>query len=462
TASLTVVTPAPGGGTSAARTFTINAPVPSGTGTLAISVVAVLTMTPSALTFGEQTVGTSSVAQGVQIKNTGTTPVAVTVTTAAPFSITQNLCLPIAGTWDGQLAPGTWCDVAITFTPAISGAATGTLTIAVTSSAPVPMLTALTPTSALAGGPAFTLTVTGSSFVNGSTVRWNGTARTTTFVSATQLTAAIPAGDIGAPGTASLTVVTPAPGGGTSAARTFTINAPAPTLATLMPSNTLVGGTGLTLTVTGTNFAASSVVRWNGTGRTTTFVSATQLTAAIAAADVAAQGTASVTVFTPTPGGGTSAARTFTINAPVPTLSTLTPASVTAPGGAFTLTVTGTNFVAASQVRWNGAARTTTFVSATQLTAAVAAADAAAPGTAPVTVFTPTPGGGTSGALAFTIDAPAPVLSALAPSSVAAGGAAFTLGVTGSGFVATSQVFWNGTARTTSFVSATQLTAAIA
>src|SRR6185295_629608 len=47
--------------------------------------------------------------------------------------------------------------------------------------------------------------------------------RTTTFVSSTQLTAAIPASDIATVGTANVTVVNPAPGGGTSNALTFTI-----------------------------------------------------------------------------------------------------------------------------------------------------------------------------------------------------------------------------------------------
>ena len=77
----------------------------------------------------------------------------------------------------------------------------------------------------MAGGPAFTLTVNGSNFVSGSVVRWNGANRTTTFVSATQLTAAIPAADIAAAGTASVTVQNPPPGGAVSNALTFTIGA---------------------------------------------------------------------------------------------------------------------------------------------------------------------------------------------------------------------------------------------
>lgn len=89
---------------------------------------------------------------------------------------------------------------------------------------------------------------------------------------------------------------------------------------------------------------------------------------------------------------------------PAPALASLAPSSATAGGAAFTLTATGSNFIPASVVRWNGKDRTTTFVSATQLKAAVSADDLATAGTAQVTAFNPTPGGGTSGALAFTIN----------------------------------------------------------
>jgi hypothetical protein len=66
--------------------------------------------------------------------------------------------------------------------------------------------------------------------------------------------------------------------------------------------------------VNGSSFASSSVVRWNGSSRTTTFVSSTRLTAQISAADVATPGTASVTVVT---GSTSSTADIFTISAPV-------------------------------------------------------------------------------------------------------------------------------------------------
>ncbi len=88
---------------------------------------------------------------------------------------------------------------------------------------------------------------------------------------------------------------------------------PVPVLTGIAPSSAPAGSLGFTLTANGSGFINGSVVRWNGADQPTSFVSAVQLTAIIAAADVATAGTAQVTVFTPAPGGGTSAAQTFTI-----------------------------------------------------------------------------------------------------------------------------------------------------
>jgi len=83
-------------------------------------------------------------------------------------------------------------------------------------------------------------------------------------------------------------------------------------------------------------------------------------------------------------------------NNPVPLIYPL-PVSATAPGGpAFTLTVNGTGFVSGALVNWNGTALTTTFVSSSQVTASVPAANIASPGTAEITVTNPAPGGGKS------------------------------------------------------------------
>jgi len=463
---------------------------------------------------------------------------------------------------------------------------------------PIPIAASLSPTSVVVGGAAFTLTVNGSKFVPASVVQWNGAARPTTYVSATRLQASISASDIAAVGTAQVTVFNPSPVGGMSGAlsvavnpppalavnttsvapggvvtatltnglggpydwlalaatgapnttyllRTYvgvnatsttwsipmpttpgtyefrlflndgytraatsptvTVNAPGPALTSISPASARSGSAAFTLTVNGAHFGANSIVRWNGADRATTYVSDSRLTASIPATDVASVGTAAVTVFTPAPGGGTSSAMTFTIASnptitvsatsvaggasvtatltnglggqfdwlalaatsapnttylqyvyvgtgvtsrtwtvtmpatpgtyefrlfldngytraatsagvtvqappsPAPTLTSLsqTRAFVNSP---FTLTVNGSNFVSTSTVRWNGADRATTFVSATQLKINVPASDLSVVGTVQVSVFTPAPGGGASAFLPLDVAA-APVLS---------------------------------------------------
>jgi hypothetical protein len=182
----------------------------------------------------------------------------------------------------------------------------------------------LNPGSAVAGSGALSLTVTGSSFVNGAVVLWNGATRSTTFVSSTQLTAAITTDDLEASGSAQVSVRNPTPGGGTSSALTFTIamsgggSNPVPTVSSISPSTATAGGAAFTLTVNGTGFVATSVVRVNGANRATTFVSANQLTATVTAADIATAGTLSITAFSPTPGGGLSNAQSLTVNGSAP------------------------------------------------------------------------------------------------------------------------------------------------
>ncbi len=107
-----------------------------------------------------------------------------------------------------------------------------------------------------------------------------------------------------------------------NAAAAITDN-PVPSISSLSPSSKSVSNSDFTLTVNGSDFVGNSVVRWNGSDRVTTYVSDSQLTAVILAADIASVTDVSVTVFNPAPGGGASAAVTFSV----------TKASATAAGG---------------------------------------------------------------------------------------------------------------------------------
>lgn len=106
-------------------------------------------------------------------------------------------------------------------------------------------------------------------------------------------------------------------------------------------------------------------------------------------------------------------------NPGVPWISGISPVSAT-PGSSPTLTVTGAGFTPDSAVHLNGAPLTTTYVSASQLTATV---PALATGAAEVTVVTPSPGGGTSNPR-FIFVAQSPVGDAMIATAKGAGASA--------------------------------------
>ncbi len=294
--------------------------------------------------------------------------------------------------------------------------------------APVPpTLTSIFPDNTLAKGPAFSLTLNGTNFINASIVQWNGANRATAYMTPFQLTAMVFADDIASAGTAIVTVFNPTPDGGISNPVTFTMNNPVPVIFGLTPGLATVGGPSFTLTVTGTNFVGSSIVQWNGAGRPTTFISSTQITAMISASDFLYAGSANVTVSNPGPGGGTSTANSFIVkdpDNPAPSIANINPNSATAGGAGFFLTVYGSGFISSSIVQWNGNNRNTTFLSATQLTAVIYPNDFASGGTALITVFNPGPGGGISNTQAFIVRnsaTPPSATGTATPSSMKAG-----------------------------------------
>ena len=322
----------------------------------------------------------------------------------------------------------------------------------------VPAVSTLSPSSATAGAAAQTLAINGSNFLSSSTATYNGVAHTATFVSSSQLTIQLSASDQGTAGTYAVVVTNPSPGGGASNSVNFTVNNPTPTITTLSPSSADAGAAAQTLTINGTNFVSNSTVTYNGVSHTATYVSATQLTIPLSAGEQATAGTIAVVVTNPSPGGGASNSVNFTVDNPVPTLTSLSPASATAGAAAQTLTLNGTNFLSTSTVTYNSAAHTAKFVSATQLTIQLSAADQATAGTFTVVVTNPSPGGGASNTQTFTVKNPVPTISSLAPSSATAGAAAEILTINGTNFVSGSMVTYNGAAHAAMLVSATQLT----
>jgi len=332
------------------------------------------------------------------------TPTILTTTFVNATQLTATISM-------GSLASGGVAQVSVT------DGATTTNSLPFVVQNPIPVITTISPTTVTAGTTNFSLTINGSNIVcgqNGTLGVFNGfTLQNVTTCSATSITVPVPNSDLAVGATAQIDLFTQQPGGGPDLNPTppvLTINNPLPTLASILPTSATAGGGAFTLNLTGTNFNASSIVNFNGAAKTTMFIDAAHLSASILAADIAAAGTKTVTVSNPTPGGGTSTpVLNFTVSAtnnPVPTVATINPTSASAGGAAFTLMVTGTNFVSNSVVNFNGAAKTTTFTDASHLSASILASDIATAGTKPVTVTNPAPGGGTSTpAVNFTVNA---------------------------------------------------------
>lgn len=168
--------------------------------------------------------------------------------------------------------------------------------------------TSAAPGSATVGGATYTPAATGGASGNAVTITVDATASGVCSISA-GVVSFIGTGncvlDANQTGNANYNAAPQVP-------QSFSVNNPAPTTTSISPTSKNIGDVGFSMTVNGTNFVAGSVVQFAGSSRTTTYVSATQLTATILTSDMATAGAYSITVVNSAPGGGTSNAQTFT------------------------------------------------------------------------------------------------------------------------------------------------------
>lgn len=315
--------------------------------------------------------------------------------------------------------------------------------------APAPSITGVSPATAVAGSGPFTLSVSGSNFQAQAVVKWNGTALATTFVSASSLSAAVPASLTAAVATAAITVLNPdgQVSAGGSAAQQVTVTNPAPTLSAVSPLRLYAGSSDTTFTFTGTNFISSSVAMAGSTALVTTLVSSTQLTAVVPAALLASTGTLGLSVSNPSPGGGSSQSISITLYSRPAILLSLSPTSATAGSPAIAVTLTGSNFTPTAVVYLGGFSPVaTTFVSSTSIQFTIPATFLGSVGSLSITVRDPAALNIPSNALTLQINNPVPVLNSISPSSITAGTPNVLLTLTGSNFLTSSTILINGTA----------------
>lgn len=237
----------------------------------------------------------------------------------------------------------------------------------------------------------------------------------------------------------------------------------APTISSFAPVSAAAGGPGFTLTVAGTNFITTSKVYFGTKLVPTTFASSTKLTAAIPADAIAVAGNVTFAV-TNGDGLGHSELKTFVVTPAIqaPTLTSIDPGTCVAGHGAFTLTLTGTNFITTSKVYFGTGLVPTTYVSPTKLTASIPASAVAVAGN-PSVVVTNGDGKGHSEPKTFVVTAAVqgPTLTSIDPGTRVAGSPGFTMTLIGTNFISSSRVYFGTGFVPTTFISSTKLTAAI-
>ncbi len=299
-----------------------------------------VTLSPASWSFGPQAVGAAGVPQTFIYANRSGADVRIgTISTGgAEFAVqptSATACAP------GRVVPsGASCTVTVALTAAASGLRAATLTITDSASggprsAALDGIGVLAPRlspAALTFGPHNLGTVFGAQTVTytnpGSTpVTLTGVDVTGDFILQSG-TAACSAGMTVAPGGSCSLRVAFAPS--TSGARSGSLivydsavgsvraaalggdgtaaNNPVPSLRALSPAGIVAGSGDTTVHVSGANFLAASVVRWNGAPLATTLVDAKTLAVVVPAADLRTAGTASLAVANPAPGGGASSA----------------------------------------------------------------------------------------------------------------------------------------------------------
>jgi hypothetical protein len=316
----------------------------------------------------------------------------------------------------------------------------------------VPTVTGVSPDSGLAQGGAPTVTVTGSGFTTATLVSFgpNGTG-SFTFNSDSSISVTPPSSPSGA-GPVDVTVTNPGGISATSAADVFTYEA-LPSVAGIEPDAGPVAG-GTQVLVAGTGFTPSTTVDFGTVAASAVTVVNSTFIEATSPVPTGA-GTVDITVTTSVGTSLTSGADQFTYQA-APTVTGLSPSSGPV-GGGTSVTITGTNFQAATAVKF-GATGSPSFTvdSSTSITAT--APSSVTPGAVNVTVVT------TSGTSAIStadhfVNLAVPTITGITPlAGPVSGGTSVT--ITGSGFTRPSAVSFGGVpAKSVTVVSATEITA---
>lgn len=226
----------------------------------------------------------------------------------------------------------------------------------------------------------------------------------------------------------------------------------------LIPSEIAAGSGNTVVQVYGGVFSGGTVIQVDGVPVTTVYFDAGRVDATIPSAVIAAPGFKTLTAVD---GLFTSNNRIFSVNFPVPTISSLSVSSVNLGGGSTFTIATGTGFFATgTSATVEGVSATGSYGSSTLFSVGIPADVTAVAGEKSIAISNPVPGGGTA-TTTFKVTYPVPVLGSISPTQLPIQAPATNLVCTGSSFYPASTVEIDGVTVASTYDSPTQITAVV-
>jgi hypothetical protein len=260
---------------------------------------------------------------------------------------------------------------------------------------------------------------------------------------------------------------------------------PVPTISNLNPMVVTIASVGQTVAITGTGFLPSTTLSYNGLPHAVVYVSATQLSMTLTSADLFSTGIYPVVAINPAPGGGPSLPQYLEVGTtppptePTPTMGILTTKPAQPIVGTFEIDISqGANFdTSAVQLYLTGPScpvsqpcvirHSTLMPAATTTTSLATLANINNSGTFLVYVQNG-PNGPSSASASMTVgpapptNNPVPTITILNPSQVTVASAGQSITITGTGFMSSTTLSYNGLPHAVTYVSASQLTMTLA
>lgn len=236
---------------------------------------------------------------------------------------------------------------------------------------------------------------------------------------------------------------------------------PVSVITSIAPDNALRGSDKITMHIEGNKFMRGTTVSLKSPAMnyelSAIFTDNHHIEATVPEELLSKAGSFSVNVTNPQPEGGTSNSIVFTVNNPVPSITTIDPAEAMAGTPGLLIDIYGTGFFDDTAFYVNSTQRPFSLNSQTYILGGLSAEDLEAGAYLYIAASNPSPGGGLSPASRFTVLNPVPALTSINPTSTTAGSPDLTMTLAGDNFVKTSIVIFNNQQYTPIYIDRTLL-----